>query len=467
MPSPQSEATTLLTDATDAIRQAYHEDFRDCIPRYGRATNRFFKPSKRRIDGDGINIQVKDRNLYGARTDTDINAEFKTPRTFGVDTYKVTLSETPSANHMRRVDLSLQVTWLDLKRKMNSKASAVDYVKELTTQSMQNIAEHIAIRRHLDSSAKLGSVNGTPKNTDNRLHSSASAISTTGGASFPVDGGSFAAFQPNMVLDRYTSTTLDGQVIVLYTNARDGSVHVYGVNSSFPGGSSTINVNDIANDDDLYLSGEKDKNILSFGHWFSDPSSGDSFFGKDRTDPTNRYLLPHASGPTSSTLFLKTHLDDLSIQMGYIDEDADSDGYVALTTPELVSRYISQIGQDTLIQYPADDSRGKVIAGYGFDGNLYRHHTFGRYMLQGDALATPNQIRFLRLGDWETLYAPTEGGESGWEWLPGQQGMWYRMPSTTPGNGDTTVYRADGLTLMCDICLNPRRQAKLVNVTAT
>ena len=467
MAVPFDNATTLLTDLSDGIRQVYHEDFREMIPRFGRATNRFFKPSKRRIDGDGINIQVMDRNLYGARTNTDINADFGTPRTFGADTYKVTLSETASANHMRRVELSLQVTWLDIKRKMNSKASAVNYVAELTKQSMSNIAEHIAVRRHLPSTALLGTVNGTPRGTDNRLTASASAIAATGGASFPVDGGSFAAFQPNMVLDRYTGSTNDGQVIVLYTNARDNSVHVYGVNSSFPGGSSTISVSDIADNDDLYLSGEKDKNILSFGHWFSDPSSGDSFFGKDRTDPTNRYLLPHASGPTSSTLFTRTHLDDLSNQMGYIDEDADSDGYIALTTPELVTRYIAEIGQDTMIQYPADDRRGKVLAGYGFDGNLYRHHTFGRYMLQGDALATPNQIRYLRVADWETLYAPTEGGENGWEWLPGQQGMWYRMPSSTPGNGDTTTFRADGLMLMCDICLAPRKQAKLINVTAT
>lgn len=467
MATPYDQASTLLTDLTDALRTVYHEEFAEIIPRFGRATNRLFKPSKRRIDTDGIMIQVKDRNLYGARTNTDINADFSTPRTYGVDKYTVTLSEMASANHLRRVDLSLQVTWMDLKRKFSKKSSATNFIEELTKQSMQNIAEHIAVRRHLDSTAKLGSVNGTPTGTDNRLTASATAIAATGGASFPVDGGSFAAFQPNMVLDRYTGATNDGKVIVLYTNARDNSVHVYGVNDSFPNGSSTINVNDIADNDDLYLSGEKDKNILSIGHWMSDPSTGDSFFGKDRTDPTNRYLLPHASGPTSSQQFVKTHLDDLSNQLGYIDEDADSAGYVALCQPELVTRYIQEIGQDTLIQYPNDDHKGKLLAGYGFDGNLYRHHTFGRYMLQGDALAVPNQIRFLRTGDWETLYAPTDGGENGWEWLPGVQGMWYRMPSITPGNGDTTTFRADGLMLMCDICLAPRAQAKLINITAT
>lgn len=468
MAQPLDNASTLLTDLADAIRQVYHEDFRDMIPRFGRKTNRVFKASKRRIDGDGINIQVKDRNLYGARTNTDINADFGTPRTFGADTYKVTLSETASANHMRRVDLSLQLTWLDLKRKMNSRASAVDYKTELIAQSMQNIAEHVAIRRHLDSTAKLVTVNGTPASNDNRLFASASAIGATGGARFPVDGGSFASVQPNMVLDRYTGSTFDGQVIVTDTNSRDVSVGVYGVNGANPGGSSTVNVNDIADNDDLYLSGEKDRNILSFGHWFSTPSTGDSFFGKDRTDALNRWLMPFVSGPTSASLFTRAYLDDHANQMGYIDEDADSDGYVALTTPELVTRYISEIGQDTLIEYPHDDARGKVIAGYGFDGNLYRHHTFGRYMLQADPLAPPNKIRFLRLGDWETLYAPTEGGENGWEWLPGSVGgMWYRMPSSTPGNGDTTTFRADGLMLMCDICLAPRLQSEIVNVTAT
>jgi hypothetical protein len=470
MAQPYDGATTLLSDLGDAVRQVYHEKFVSMIPRFGKKTNRLFKFSKRRLDGDGVNIQVMDRNLYGARTGTDINADFHTARAFSADSYKVTLSETPGSNHFRRVALSLQVSHLDLKRRMNSDASAVDFKEELVSQSMKNIAEHIALRRHLDSTAKIATINGTPARNDNRLFASCTAIDnpTTQGARFPVDGGSIAGLQPGMVLHSYTGTTQDYTLQVTDYNPRDLSVGVYGVNTATDplNGSTAVNITGLADNDNLYLSGEKDANILSLGHWFSTPSTGDSFFGKDRTDPINRYLLPHVSGPSSNAQLSVTHIDNLAIEMGYIEEDPEG-GYVALTTPELEQRYRNQIGADVVIQFPTDEGTKKLFANYGFEGSVYRHPTIGRIVLQSDPFAPTEKIRFLKIGDWESLCAPTTGGEFGWEWLPGDVNGWYRMASSTAGNGNTTTYRMDGMLLMCDICLRPRQQAQIVNVTHT
>ena len=468
MSIPFDNATTLLTTGANALRTVYHDKFASMHNRFGSKTNRVFKPSKRRIDGNGIVVQVNDTNLYGARTDTDINADFPVPRAIGTNSYTVTLSETASSNHMRRMALSLQVTWMDLKRARNSEAAAVNWVQELVKQSMQNVGESTAIHRHLDQTGLVAQVNGTPASNDNRLFASCSAIGTTGGARFPVDNGSIAALPAGLVLESRTGSTLDYYLYVTDYNPRDSSVGVYGLDNNSITGTpdSTENINGLADNDGLYLSGEYNKNILSLGHWFSDPSSGDSFFGRDRTSPLYRWLLPHKSGPTSATQFTKSHLDDASVQMGYIEEETDG-GYVVLTTPELEQRFRNEIGNDIIIQFPTDDQRGKLMANYGFDGSMYRHPHLGRVMIQSDPLAPANKIYLLRVGDWETLYAPTEGGEYGFEWLPGgEMNGWYRMPSSTSGNGNTTTFRMDGMLLMCDICLAPRKQAMIVNVTA-
>lgn len=466
MSVPFDNATTLLTTLGDGIRQIYHDTFNEAVSRFGRKTNRVIKVSKRKIDGDGINIQSMDRRLYGARTNTNINADFNTARSFSADTYKVTLSETPSANHFRRVDLSLQVTWLDLQRVYTKKTSAFDMIERLMKESMQNIGEHVALRRHLDSTAKLASINGTPAKNDNKTFASCSAIGATGGARFPVDSGSFAALQPGMIVETYTGATKDFTAQVTNPNAADKSVGLYGVdvNADPLNGSSTVSLNGLADNDDLYLSGEKDANILSIGHWFSTPATGDSFFGKDRTDPLNDWLRPHISGPSSETLFSKTHIDNFANEIQYIQEEPDG-GYAAILQPEMEQRYRDEIGNDILIDFPTDDSTKKLFANYGFDGgSVYRHPSLGRIVLLSDVFAPPGKIRFLRIGDWEQLVAPGEGGELGWNWLTGDEGGWYRMESTTPGNGRTTTYRMDGMMLMCDICLRPRLQAQIQNL---
>lgn len=468
MTLPYDDAKTLLVTGANALRTVYREGFPKMHNRFGKKTNRVFKPSKRRIDGNGLVVQVSDSNLYGARTDTDINSDFPTPRAIGTDSYTVTLSETASSNHLRRMALSLQVTWLDIKRRMSTNASAVDWVKELVRQSLENVGESTALHRHLDSTAKVCDINGTPAANDSRLFASCSAIGTTGGARFPIDGGSIAAVPRGLVLESRTGSTLDYYVSVTDYNPRDTSLGVYGLNGNVATGEPTTsaNINGLANNDSLYISGEYQKNILSLGHWFSDPSSGDSFFGRDRTNPNYRWLLPHKSGPTTARQFTKTDLDNASIELGYITEESEG-GYVILTTPELEQRYRNEVGKDVLIDWPTNEQKGKVLAQYGFDGGMYRHPTLGRVMLQSDPFAPANSIYGLRIGDWETLYAPTEGGEYGWEWLPGgEMDGWYRMPSATAGGGNTTTFRMDGMMLMCDICADPRNQFQIVNVTA-
>ncbi len=477
MAVPFDDATTALTTLAATTRTVYRDSFNQMIYRFGAKTNRNFRMSKRVIDGGTFVIQVNDRNIYGARANTDINADFPTPRAHSGSSFTVTLSETPSSNHMHRIASSLQVTWMDYKRNYNKKAWADDFINRLITGSMQDIAETTAIKRHLDSTGRVATVTGTVTKNDEILLSSCAALASTGGARFAITDGSLARIPAGVILSLFSSAgAFKYYVQVTDYNPRDNSVGVYGVNVATDklNGSSTVDLSStgaggaVTSGDLLYLSDERNQNILSLGHWFSTPTASESFFGQDRTVATNRWLRPHLSGPSSSTLFSKTHIDDLSNQLGYIQEDPDS-GYTAVCTIELEQRYRNEIGNDIFIPIESDGVSGKrLVANYGFDGSMYRHPLLGKVILQPDPLAPSSKIRFLRIGDWETLSAPTAGGENGWEWLPGYIGsMWYRMPSSTPGNGDTTTFRADGMMLMCDICNFPRIQAEIGNVSAT
>lgn len=468
MSVPFDNATTQLTTLSAAMRTFYHDDFPKMYHRFGKKTNKFFKPSKLRIDGNGCVVQVSSANLYGARVSTDINGDFPSPRAHQADSYTVNLSESSAANHMRRMAISLQVTHLDLKRKMNTRAAAEKFTTELIKQSTENIGESISLHRQLDSTAKVCDVNGTAKQNDSNLLSTATATPAANtGARFAIDGGSIAALPAHLVLDRYTGTTRDGSVEVTDYNPRDKSVGVENYNTTTNQIDRTVSLSDIADNDSLYISGEKDQNILSLGHWFSTPTAGENFFGKDRTAYNARWLNVHRSGPTTARQFSKTDIDNAAIELGFIVEETEG-GYGVLTTPELEQRYRNEIGNDVMIQFPTDQQKGQLIAQYGFDGNMYRHPHLGRVILQSDPFAPQNIVRFLRIGDWETLFAPDAGGDpGGFEWLPGTTGgMWYRMPSSTAGGGDTTTYRADGMLMFCDICLNPREQAQIENVTA-
>jgi hypothetical protein len=467
MAAPFDTSTTLLTSVSDAVREVYKDGFDEAFSRFGKQTNRLFKFSKRQVNGDGLNIQVKSYNAYPGRGGRDINADFPSAQRFGANKYKVTLDEdTPSNNDFWRAATAAQVSDLDLVRKASTEASAVDFIEETVGELGKNMTEMFAFHRQMDASARLGVVNGTPAKNDNELFASCAALSTTGGARFPIDGGTLAMFPPGLKISVYSGATatkrFDAEIVDY--NPVDSSVGIYGLDAN-GNRSSSVDLTGIADNDEIYIQGERNVGLISIGEWFKTPaSSGDDFFGKDRADPINNWLRPLRSGPTSSSTFTKSHLDDLAIQLGYIHEDPEG-GMVALTTPELEQAFRDEIGQDIFIQFPSSDQQGKLLAQYGFDGNLYRHPTVGRISLVADPLSKPNRILFVRPGDWETLHV-IPGSADKVRWMPGLHGNWNRMVSATANAGWSTQWRMEGYTTACDICTNPRGQAVINNVTA-
>lgn len=462
MATPFDSATTFLTTCSGLVRQVYHDRFEDMYAEFTRI-NKLFKPTKTPIDGDGWNIQVRSSNMHAARTRRDLNADFGTARAYGVDTYKVTLSETPSSNDVRRMDVSIQKTWLDVHRAYTKKVSPEDFSAALVEQANMDIDASMARHRHQSTDSLMGTINGTPKKNDRETYADCAAISTTGGARVVIDGGSLANFAAGMYLNSYTGTTLDYTLYVTDINPSDNSIGLLGVDAS-GAPSSSVNINGLADNDNFYMSGEKDEGVKSLGYWFSTPSSGELFFTRDRTSSTYRFLLPTRTGPTSERQFTKTDVDDLSIALSYVAGDDPMGAYLAVMTPELDQRYRNEIGNDVLLQFPTTEQKGKLVAQYGFDSSMYRHPRLGRIVFEVDPLAPPNKIRFLRIGDWE-MFAPR--GAEQFTWVSDGGGSWYRMESSTPGNGKTLTFRMDGFTAFADACFFPRRQAEIKNIRAT
>lgn len=464
MSTPFDGATTFLTTVSGLVRQTYHDRFEDMYEEFTRI-NKLFRPTKTPIDGDGWNIQARSSNMHAARTNTDLNADFGTARAYGVDTYKITLSETPTSNDVRRMDLSLQKTWLDAHRAYTKKVSPEDYAAALVMQANQDIDASLARHRYMSTDSKLGDVNGTPKKNDRESLTNCAALTTTGGARFAVDGGSLANFAAGMYLDRYTGNTKDGSVYVTDVNPSDSSVGVLGLNAQGVA-DTTVSISDLADNDSFYATGEKDKGLKSMGYWFSTPTASESFFTRDRTSATYRWMNVTRTGPSTERQFTKTDIDDLAISMSYVIGDSQVGAYLALMSPELGQRYRNEIGNDVLLDFPTSEQKGDLIATYGFDSSMYRHPRLGRIVFEIDPLMVPNKIRFLRVGDWE-MFSPR--GAEQFTWLPGDStgGNWYRMESSTPGNGKTTTLRMDGFLALADGCFLPRRQAQIENIRAT
>ena len=465
MALPFDDAYTWLTSTSASIRQVYRDGYPDMYQRFGKRSAKLFKFSRRKIDGDGINVQVRSFNMNGMRGSADVNGDFPAARNFGSSYFKVLLSEDPATNHFRRYATSLQITDLDLERKYSAKVSSNDFVTDQVEQAMGDQMQWLAQHRHLDSTARLASVSGTAKKNDALTMAAASALTTSGGARFLIANGSLSYFQPGQLVDIYSGSTSTKRYTVQVTdyNPADGSVGVYGINSTTGALDSTVSLSAVASGDYIYINGEKDQNILSMGHWYSTPTASESFFGRDRTDVNYRYLACHQSGPSSSTQFSKTHTDALALELGYVTEEDQDGAYVTAMQPELEQRYRNEIGADIIIQYPTKEQQGQMMAEYGFQGSIYRHPQLGRIILNADASMIPGKIRFLKLGDWEML-APL--GQD-FKWMPGDNGSnWYRMQSSTVGAGRTTTYQMNGYGLAADICVFPRRNAQINNLTA-
>jgi len=460
------DAFTLLTSLSNGLKEVYHDDFPEMYTRFGRRINRMSTPSKRDVSGDGITIQVENRLTHGTRFGRSFNGAWPAPRGFGADKYKVTLSEDPSTNDFSVIKSSGRVTYLDLNRLKGRGSDVVgDLCAKLIKEMMDDQQEAMAIHRMIRATAQCGTVDGTPTQNDNEVFADCSATpGASTGVRFVVDGASVAIFQPGREFDIYDASTglKNGTLWINDYNPRDNSVGAYLLDSNgYLDTTLTVSSSILADNDLLYLKDEKDAGMISFAEWYASPTAGEDFFGRDRTTAGSRWLRPTVTGPSSSSTFTKTFLDDLAIAAGYAKESPDS-VRMGLMSPEMHQTFRNEVGADTLLSYPTTEQKGALVAQYGFTGAIYQHPGLGKVVLESDALMVRDQIWFPRIGDWECLF----GLPNKFDLLPGDNGYWYREQADEPGQGKGSTYRVDGIASAVDICTDPRGQLAIENLTA-
>lgn len=460
------DSASQLEDVIGIVQQDYFENFEEQYPQVeGKTTNSLFKPLGEMIGGDGKTMQCEIAPIDTVRFNNDPLGDIADPDNFEEATVKFRYSATTlSSNDFSEVSCSAQVD--DVTMANGSNGAIVDTAERVYSQLVPNFGRSVAIHRHVGRTARLALVNGTPKQNDKKYFNGCAATPTnTTGFRVPVDTGSIAYFRRGVRLDFYSSGGVlhAGNVRVTDVNTTDLSIGVQ-FNSApvQPGRTSTGDVSTIADNDEIFFSGERNKGLYSFGAYCSVPSTGDSFIGgRDRNSATYRFLnvLTTREGETARQIRM-SDLDDFSIASGFLNDNERS--AVWMTDLNLHQSMRNILGEDAFVQIPEGDTRMKRFGNYGSVGLNYQHPTWGLVKLIADPFAVANTIRVLVPETWRTL----SYGWKGLKFLPGAIAKnWYRVP-TGNGTGLSKVYKVDAYALMGDWCFRPWENGQITNVTA-
>lgn len=467
MAEPLDSATTLEL-VSGVIQLDYWDTFEEQYPRAkGKTTNALFKPLGELIGGDGKIMQCEIAPGDTVRFNNDPLGDFADPDAFREATVKFRYSqETLSSNDFSEVSCSAQVD--DVTLSNGDRGAIVDVAERVYQQLVPGYMRSLAMHRHLGRTARLALVNGTAKQNDKQYFAGCTAGPTNAlGARVPVDTGSIAYFIPGMRLDFYTSggTFHAGNIQVTDVNYADLSIGLAYVSSGLPARLSTGDLANVADNDEIFMSGERNKGMYSFGAYMTRPTTGDSFIGgRDRTSATYRFLNPMATreGETNRTIRL-SDFDDFAIATQFSEDDEKA--AVWMCDPSMHQAVRNIIGEDAFIQIPETDSRIKRFGNFGSIGLNYQHPAFGLVKIIADNFAVPNTVRVLVPETWRML----NYGWKGLKFMGGANGGangWYRVP-TSNGTGLTKVWKVDAYALVGDWCFRPWENGQILAVTPT
>lgn len=463
-----NDTATYLEDVSAIIQQEYFAEFEvETAGRFGSTTNRLFQLDSEAIHGDGRTMQVELAPADTVRMQIDPLGAFAAPDAFQATTIKVRWNkQTLTAHDFSEVSASAQVDDIDLRAGMNG--AIVDFPDRIYRQIMPNYDEHLAILRHLPKTAVLGTVNGTTPGLNNNWYGASSGtVTNTGGLRCIVSGMSIAAIRPGTRLDFLNPTSFvvnAGNVQVTDVNPADKSIGVAFISTGITTRRSTGQLSNVSSTDVITFSNEYGKGMYSMGAYFGRPTAGESFIGGvDRSTSGYRWMLPTATREGSaSAVVTRSMFNDAAIAMGFRSEDQLM-GMVFMTDPTIHQSIRDQIGEDSFIQLPTDDSQLKRFGNFGSVGLNYQHGVFGMVKIAADPLCPPNTIRIIASKTWKSLYY----GWKGLQFLPGERGNWYRLNENTPNVGRGKIYKCDAYTNQVDWCTRPWLNAIILNVTAS
>lgn len=459
-----------LLDLDELLQEQYHNVYLEQVQRQGRTINRVFRAvganESIEVSSDGITFQVNRAFGDTFRTTNAVHDEFPVARYFDPAKIKARYTEAgTSAMDFTVFQGSAAVT--DVQLETGGDGAIIDASKRVVKEMRENYDEALAKKRNLARTARIALVNGTPKQNDTYLYSTAAATPTNlTGARFPIDNGSIAMFTRGQHLDFYSSAGVlrAGNVEVTDVKYEPDQVQIgvkWNTASSDP--STGTGLNTIADNDEIFLSGERNKGMYSFEAWFSRPAaSGDSFIGGlDRNAADNRWLICAATREGSTaTQIAPSFIDDAGNTILFKSDETLS--VVAHMHPLVETTLRQRLDSMSVVQQPPDGVDSDRMYQFGAKGVMFQNPVFGAVKCIPDPLAQPNTVHLLVANDWRTLTY----GWSGLRTLPGWVGSWSRLPQSTPGSGYGKVWKQDAYAQHCDYCLTPSRQVAILNVTA-
>lgn len=473
------DSALILDDVNTIVQQQYYSEYLEqWVSRFGKTTNKIFKPSDQPVVGDGLNFQYELGPAHSARASTSILGDFTSPQQFQPGSLKVRFSQTGACDFVR-VSSSAQVNDIDMANA--GKGTIVDLVKRIVASIMPDYDEHLAQLRNLPKTGLICSVSATPKKNDARALAACTATaSNTAGLRFGISGASRAYFRPGMRLDFVVGgVVVAGNIQVTDVNLADptasnstigGSVGCAYISTGVAGQLSTGNLANVTSAATVYYAGEQNAGMYSMGAFFSTPSAGESFIGGvDRTTSSYRFLVPTttreydtSAAITTNVTVNQSHFTDLANAMNYTDESEFGGVFVA--APEVVRKLQNDIFQSSIIQMPIGDNRSDRWGHFGMSGVFFQDPSFGTTQIIADPLINPNRIRFIRPDTWLAL----SYGWKGLRMMPGDNGKggWYRMNAASPNTGKSIFYKSDWYALHCDICTKPWKNGEIRAIQA-
>jgi len=394
--------------------------------RLGRTTQ-FFKPRKQVMHGEAMHYKAFTQPYTGVRrTSTSSGSE----------------SEFPKGRQLDEVDV--EVDWDDLveyqstvifsglaQHKTEKRSDAVYRVATKLIEGVQDdFVAAVNSSLHQNSDCMMARVDGTPLAADGTTYSQGET------AFLPIDGGSIAQFMPGMMLDiRNASDNTDVRMVVkvsdVYTTA-DGPGTSTGpgivVSLADEEGTDT-NLDAIADNDEIVLTGETDDNIQSFPTWFSTGT----VFNITRTSVGSHWAVPHYTSKLNGDslpidLDVEEHFgqlaEDLAYSISWGRKQRASKGIevnpsmVCISTPRLAAEAARQSGDDVRLTSALDSAERKRLFGrVGFEGTYFHSPTLGPVAIQADPVATPHTVRFLEPDSWFWITGHKGNSPNTLEWL--------------------------------------------------
>lgn len=462
------DAATNLQDVINVVQTQYFENFEEQTTRFGGPLNRLFQFADEPITGNGQTLQVEVAPGDTVRADTDALADMPNPNSFQAGTLQVRWNQqTAASNDFTRLAASAQIDHYTIQNA--SRGTIVDVADRIYRQLVPEWREKLAIHRMLDRTAMVARVNeATPARNDSWNFTDATATaSNTNGLRVRIDNGSISYLRPGSIVDFYDDTNSDypaQNIEVTDVNTDDLSVGFKYNSSGITARQSSGDLANVANNDQIFYSGERNKGMYSIGANMADPDTDTAWIGGiTRTDAANRWTIPiHTRLDSTSTRVDKSFISAAAQKMGYRSEGERP--VLILTQIDIHDTLRDDFGEDSFINIPVSDSRMERFANLGSIGLNYQHPIFGLVKVMADPLYTPNVVDIIDPSCWRTLFYQ----DKTLRFLPGDTGgYWYRMESATPGNGRTLIYKTDAISNLLDFCFAPWKNCRIHNVTAT